>query len=117
MKCVILWTQVACVLMRGCRWSDGVCDPSFVAQGIMRSCGDQHHVTVMPYLGGVNGVLPASSTFLIRFGQLSVQAVSANNYRVAKIFVKIRPMKAMLSVGTQMNFICNFRICGLICVD
>jgi hypothetical protein len=28
-KCVILWTQVACVLLVQCRCSDGVCDPSF----------------------------------------------------------------------------------------
>ena len=41
--------------------------------------------------GGVNDVLPASPTFLIRFGQRSVEAVSANIYRVTKGFVKIRP--------------------------
>jgi hypothetical protein len=88
-KCVILWAQVACVLMTGCRCSDGVCDPSFVAQSIVRCCGGQHDATVVRYLGGVNEVLPASSSFLIRFGQRSVQAVSANIYRVANIFVKI----------------------------
>lgn len=93
-QCVILWKQVACVLMTGCRCSDGVCDPSFVAQGIVCSCGGQHHATVVRYLGGVNGILPASSTFLIRFGQRSVQAVSANIYRVTKRFVKIRPAQS-----------------------
>jgi hypothetical protein len=66
-KCVILWTQVAWVLMTGCRCSDGVCDPSFAAQGIVRPCGDQQHATVVRYVRGVNDVLPASSTFLIRF--------------------------------------------------
>lgn len=90
-KCVILWTQVACVLTTGWRCGDGVCDPSFVAQSRVRSCGGQHHATVVRYLGGVNDVLPASFTFLIRFGQLSVQAVSVNIYRVTKIFKKIRP--------------------------
>jgi len=93
-KCVILWTQVACVLMTGCRCSDGACETSFVAQGIVRSCGGQHHATVVRYLGGLNDVLPASPTFLIRFGQRSVQAVSANIYRVTKGFVKIRPIES-----------------------
>jgi hypothetical protein len=93
-KCVILWAQVACVLMTGCRCNDGVCNPSFVAQGVVLSCGDQHHATVVHYLGGVNDVLPASSTFLIQFGQRLVQAVSANIYRVAKIFVEIRPIES-----------------------
>jgi hypothetical protein len=67
-KCVILWTQVACLLMVQCRCSDGVGDPSDVAQAIVRFCGGQHHATFVLYSGGVNDVLGALSTFVIRFG-------------------------------------------------
>ena len=93
-----------------------MCDPSFLAQVIVL-WGGQHHAKAALYLRGVNDVLSASAAFLIRFGYRSVQTVSADIHRATKSFVKISPVKAKLSVGTEMNFICNFRTCDLICVN